>query len=69
MKRIRQELKDKGCEVPPMKEDHAHFDSNCITPGTSFMDNLSVCLQYYIHERLNNNPAWQGIKVGGCGLQ
>lgn len=63
MKRIRQELKDKGCEVPPMKEDHAHFDSNCITPGTSFMDNLSVCLQYYIHERLNNNPAWQGIKV------
>eukprot|EP00731_Ephydatia_muelleri_P033339 Em0028g14a len=63
IKRIRQELKDKGCEVPPMKEDHAHFDSNCITPGTSFMDNLSVCLQYYIHDRLNNNPAWQGIKV------
>ena len=61
--RIRAELEAKGAELPPKKPDHAHFDSNCITPGTEFMANLAVCLQYYIHDRLNNNPAWQGIKV------
>ena len=27
------------------------------------MANLSRCLQYYIHDRMNNNPAWKGLKV------
>lgn len=27
------------------------------------MDKLSACLHYYIHERLNNDPGWKGIKV------
>ena len=34
--------------------------------GTSFMANLAICLQYYIHDRMNNNPAWKGIKVNIC---
>ena len=62
--RIRAELESKGVELPPKKPDHAHFDSNCITPGTEFMAHLADALQYYIHDRLNSNPAWQGIKVG-----
>uniref|UniRef100_A0A336MUE1 5'-3' exoribonuclease n=1 Tax=Culicoides sonorensis TaxID=179676 RepID=A0A336MUE1_CULSO len=61
--RIREELKSKGAILPPEKPKGEHFDSNCITPGTPFMDRLSKCLQYYIHDRLNNNPAWKGIKV------
>lgn len=61
--RIREELKDKGAILPPEKPKEHHFDSNCITPGTPFMERLSRCLQYYIHERLNNNPGWRNIKV------
>ncbi|XP_017151796.1 5'-3' exoribonuclease 2 homolog [Drosophila miranda] len=61
--RIREELLTRGCKLPPEKEKGEHFDSNCITPGTPFMDRLSKCLHYYVHDRQNNNPAWKGIKV------
>ncbi|KAL7740217.1 hypothetical protein ACLKA6_003920 [Drosophila palustris] len=63
VERIRDELLARGCKLPPPKEKGEHFDSNCITPGTPFMDRLSKCLHYYIHDRMNNNPAWKGIKV------
>ena len=68
IKHIRSELESRGCELPPEKPDHAHFDSNCITPGTEFMARLAECLQYYVHDRMNGNPAWQGIKVGHTGI-
>lgn len=61
--RIRSELAAKGCHLPPEKPKESHFDSNCITPGTPFMARLSSCLHYYIHDRMNNDPAWRGIKV------
>ena len=44
----------------PKKE---HFDSNCITPGTPFMEQLAICLRYYIIDRLNNDPGWKNIQV------
>lgn len=49
--RIRSELESKGAYLPPERPKEAHFDSNCITPGTPFMDRLSKCLHYYIHDR------------------
>ncbi|XP_053684707.1 5'-3' exoribonuclease 2 homolog [Sabethes cyaneus] len=61
--KIREELTSKGCILPPEKEKGTHFDSNCITPGTPFMDRLSKCLQYYIHDRMNNNTGWKGLKI------
>ncbi|XP_053657823.1 5'-3' exoribonuclease 2 homolog [Anopheles marshallii] len=63
MARIREELAAKGAILPPEKEKGSHFDSNCITPGTPFMDRLSKCLQYYVHDRMNNNPGWKNLKV------
>ncbi|XP_052743971.1 5'-3' exoribonuclease 2 homolog [Bicyclus anynana] len=61
--RIRSELQAKGAYLPPERPKEAHFDSNCITPGTPFMDRLSKCLHYYIHDRLNSDPGWKGVKV------
>lgn len=61
--RLRSELSSKGAYLPPEKPKETHFDTNCITPGTPFMDRLSTCLNYYIHDRLNNDPGWRGIKV------
>lgn len=61
--RIRSELLVKGAQLPPEKPKGEHFDSNCITPGTPFMARLSQCLHYYIHERLNNDPGWSGVKI------
>jgi len=61
--RVRKEMSAKGLILPPEKPKEAHFDSNCITPGTPFMARLSTCLHYYIHERLNSDPGWRNIKV------
>lgn len=39
------------------------FDSNCITPGTAFMERLSAHIQYYVRSKIKNDSAWQGIDV------
>lgn len=63
MDRLRSELIAKGAKLPPPKEAAQRFDSNCITPGTPFMERLAIALQYYVYERLNSHPAWKNLQV------
>uniref|UniRef100_A0A669Q5G4 5'-3' exoribonuclease n=1 Tax=Phasianus colchicus TaxID=9054 RepID=A0A669Q5G4_PHACC len=60
--KIRQEILAKGGILPP-EEVKERFDSNCITPGTEFMDNLAKCLRYYIADRLNSDPGWKNLTI------
>uniref|UniRef100_A0A4W4F7E4 5'-3' exoribonuclease n=1 Tax=Electrophorus electricus TaxID=8005 RepID=A0A4W4F7E4_ELEEL len=60
--RMREEVLQRGGYLPP-EEIKERFDSNCITPGTEFMDNLAKCLRYYIADRLTNDPGWRTLSV------
>ncbi|XP_017551203.1 5'-3' exoribonuclease 2 [Pygocentrus nattereri] len=60
--RMREDIFQRGGYLPP-EEIKERFDSNCITPGTEFMDNLAKCLRYYIADRLTNDPGWRNITV------
>lgn len=50
------------------------FDSNCITPGTEFMDRVSNCIKYMIRKKIKEDPLWRNLKIifsgheipGGC---
>jgi 5'-3' exonuclease len=39
------------------------FDSNSITPGTQFMDNLSKYMDFYIKKKINEDSYWKNIEV------
>jgi len=39
------------------------FDSNCLTPGTKFMDYLSKYIDWYIRKRITEDRDWKNIQV------
>ena len=39
------------------------FDSNCITPGTDFMVEVSAHMRYFIRRKLKEDPLWQGLRI------
>ena len=57
--------KAKG-EVLPTE---ARFDSNCITPGTDFMDRLDAQLRYLVTQKISSDPSWQKCTVIYSGHQ
>ncbi|KAF7403530.1 hypothetical protein HZH68_006324 [Vespula germanica] len=47
-----------GVEVTPQL-----FDSNCITPGTVFMSEISQRLRYFITYKVSTDKLWQKCKI------
>lgn len=45
------------------EEEFKRFDSNCITPGTKFMDYLSKYIDWYVRSNISENPAWEHLEV------
>ena len=64
---IEKEWMDKGLHSDFLeqkkKEKKFKFDSNCITPGTDFLDQCSKAIRAYIKSRINNDPLWSGVNV------
>jgi len=58
--KLREEWRAQGRKVPDAEE---KWDSNVITPGTPFMDNLAKYLRYFIHKKQQEDTAWKNIKV------
>lgn len=49
--------------------DSTPFDSNCISPGTEFMQQLTDALNYYVNERLSSNSLWYDVEVVLSGAE
>ena len=46
-----------------LEQDESSFNSNCITPGTKFMDFLTKYMDWYIRKRVSEDEEWKKIKV------
>jgi hypothetical protein len=44
-------------------DEDANFDSNCITPGTKFMDFMSKYIDRYIRAKITTSAQWQALDV------
>ncbi|KAM6576534.1 hypothetical protein CsatB_028371 [Cannabis sativa] len=60
--RVRRQFEMEGKQVLPKQETELS-DSNIITPGTKFMQDLSKALKNYIKLRLSSDLGWRNIKV------
>ena len=65
--KIEKEWREKGLPTDHLdkKKDEKKFkfDSNCITPGTDFLNQCSIAVRTYIKSRINNDPLWAGLTV------
>ncbi|EPX72136.1 5'-3' exoribonuclease Dhp1 [Schizosaccharomyces octosporus yFS286] len=57
-----EEAKKQGIPVDEEATKKKAWDSNCITPGTPFMDTLAKSLKYYIINKLNTDPCWRNTR-------
>ena len=53
----------KSAKITQEGEKSEDFDSNCITPGTFFMDKLSKYIDWYIRVMVSHSPEWANIEI------
>ncbi|KAL7557528.1 hypothetical protein ACA910_019310 [Epithemia clementina (nom. ined.)] len=41
----------------------AAFDSNCITPGTEFLHQVSELIRWFVQQKLRDDPTWRNLTV------
>lgn len=39
------------------------FDSNCITPGTDFMDLVGQNIRWFIRKKMKESDLWKNLEV------
>jgi 5'-3' exoribonuclease 1 len=44
-------------------DEEAMFDSNCITPGTEFMEIVGKHLRWFIRKKVKEDPLWRNLKI------
>ncbi|CAH1774576.1 unnamed protein product [Owenia fusiformis] len=53
----------KALEAGEILPEQQRFDSNCITPGTEFMQRLQDQLKYFVTNKVSTDKMWQGCRV------
>jgi 5'-3' exoribonuclease 1 len=54
---------EKAKQRGDMIDEENLFDSNCITPGTEFMETVSRHLKYFIRKKVKEDPLWQNLTI------
>lgn len=57
------ELIEKAKKANEKLPDESRFDSNCITPGTEFMERLQQAFKHFVKLKLSADPAWRHCRV------
>jgi len=52
--------RQRGEDVPNQED---MFDSNCITPGTKFMEKLNAHFEYFIRKKITEDETWRNLNV------
>lgn len=57
------ELIEKAKKANEKLPEESRFDSNCITPGTEFMEKLQQAFKHFVKLKLSTDPAWQHCRI------
>lgn len=53
----------KSAKENSIGDKRTNFDSNCITPGTVFMDHMTKYIDWYIRKRITEDERWQNVEI------